>query len=663
LMDLTGPVALAAGIGVVGGGLLRGRKLSELVGSGVSLAVASVPEGLPLLATAAQLAAAQRLAERGALVRNGRSIEALGRVDAVCLDKTGTVTEGRVVLFMVCDCQQRELTGNITRSRRHVLATALRASRIDSGDEVLEPTDAALKAAADSNIIAPEFGCNGYQRRSEISYESGRGYHATLGVRRDANGRLSQVMSVKGAPEVVLPMCSVAAWSEEAEGDSFRRLDEALRAEIEQTIAQFADAGLRVLGVAERSIDVGDGQDEFDFQPASLGRLVWRGLLVFSDPVRPSARAAVRGLNDAGVRTIMITGDHPSTARAVAEELELPGSRKVLTGAELSDMDDAELDSRINSVGVFARITPAQKVRVVRALQRSGAVVAMVGDGANDAPAIRLADVGIAVGANCTAAARAAADIVLIDGSIETLVLAVVEGRAMWASVREAVSILLGGNFGEIAFTAAVGLLSGRPPLSARQLLLVNLLTDVAPAMAIALRAPSPDTLANLTQEGPEKSLGQSLDREIVERATLTAAGASAAWLTTRAMLGSHERAATVALAALVGTQLGQTLRAGYGSKTVLATGIGSAALLAAVIQTPGVSQFFGCRPLGPISWLTVATTSLGAANFPSFWQLLKEYVESREKRATQVTQVHAVLRPERSLNPPAATQPNHGVS
>ncbi len=613
LIDMTAPIALVAGAGLVGAGLVRGRRLADLVGSGVSLAIASVPEGLPLLATAAQLAAARRLSERGALVRNARSIEALGRVDTLCVDKTGTVTQGRIELSRLSDGDVEQEPASLGEACRRVLGAALRATPVAKHTrDKLDPTDAALLRAAALLELDATYGASGWEPGSELAFEAGRGYHAVLG--RSASGR---VLSVKGAPEVLLPQCT--RWRR---GDERVPLDSDAERHLSDQATELARRGLRVLAVAERVVTT---EDDIDL---SLIGLSFCGFLAFSDPVRPSAGAALDRLRRAGVQTVMITGDHPRTAEAIAAELGLGPGRRVLSGAELSLLSDDELDLQIDDVAVFARVTPSQKVRVVRALQRAGRVVAMVGDGSNDAPAIRLANVGIAIGEQSTAAARGAADVVLTDERIETLADAVVEGRAMWASVRDAVSILIGGNLGEIGFTLAAGLVDGRSPLNARQLLLVNLLTDVAPAMAIALRPPTHATLESLANEGPEASLGEPLNRDIASRAAVTAVGAGAAWLVARAT-GSRERAATVGLLALVGTQLGQTLTSGGFTRPVLVTGAASSLALAAIVQTPGVSHFFGCRPLGPVGWITAtaasAAATAGALAFPHLAQKLAQ--------------------------------------
>jgi magnesium-transporting ATPase (P-type) len=327
----------------------------------------------------------------------------------------------------------------------------------------------------------------------------------------------------------------------------------------------------------------------------------------------------------------MVTGDHPSTAQAIAIELQLSPEPRILTGAQLAALDENELLDRVEHVDVFARVSPSQKVRIVRALGKRGRTVAMVGDGANDAPAIRLAAVGVAMGQHSAEAARNAADIVIADARIETMVRAIVEGRAMWDSVRDAVSILVGGNLGEIGFTLAAGLLSGRPPLSPRQLLLVNLFTDVAPATALALRPPGKHRIEELSSLGPEASMGWRLDRDIGARALTTASGAGVAWLIS-SFLGDRRGASTTALLALVGSQLGQTLTSGDRSRDIVLTNVLSAAGLALIVQTPGLSRAFGCRPLGPLGW-AIAVGSSAAATVGSSYapELLEEILGGDE--------------------------------
>lgn len=611
LMELTAPAVAFGGAAVVGAGLLRGQSLAKMIGSAVSLAVAAVPEGLPIIATAAQLAAARRLSERGALVRNPRAIEALGRVDVVCVDKTGTVTEGRIALRMVTDGVSEEPVGDSPGAMtRAVLATALRACPDGRPDGApLHAADRALSSAAEAAAVRREEGAPGWALASELPFEPDRGFHAVLSQ--------GGVLSLKGAPEVVLPRCE--SWAHPA---GQRPLDAGARSELTRRASQLARRGLRLLAIAE-------GPFEGPLADDTVTSLTFRGFVAFADPVRPSAAAAVDGVRRAGVDVIMITGDHPSTAEAIAAELGILDGRGIVTGAELERMSDEALAAVAPHTAAFARTTPAQKVRIVRALQQAKRVVAMTGDGANDAAAIRLADVGIALGRRSTPAARGAADVVVTDDRIETLVDAIVEGRAMWTSVRDAVAILVGGNLGEMGFTILGTLLGGTAPLNARQLLLVNLLTDVAPAMAIALRPPEPTTMEALLHEGPEASLGKALDREIVQRAITTGAGATAGWVLAR-LTGTRRRASTVALASLVGTQLAQTLQTGR-SKEVLAATIGSAALLAAAIQVPSVSRALGCTPLGPVGW-SIAAGSTAAATLGSVW--LPSFVDRVRARA-----------------------------
>ncbi|MDQ6697761.1 MAG: HAD-IC family P-type ATPase [Actinomycetota bacterium] len=608
LTALTLPFAALGGIGVVASGLLRGTPLSRTLSTGVSLAVAAVPEGLPVLATLAQLSAARRLSQRGALVPNPRAIEALGRIEVLCTDKTGTLTEGRIELHTVSDGRQQQAVSDLDVDHRRIVAAARRASPAEDGErDFPHPTDKATVDGARRAGVAADVGAPGWLRQADLPFEPSRGYHATVGT-CDDGWRLS----VKGAPEVLVLRCRT--WRRD--GRSIK-LDARLRRQLERSVDQLARQGYRVLAVAERRFsgsslpDLSVGLDD-----DAATELELLGLLALADPVRPAAAAAIDGLRRAGVDVVMVTGDHPSTAEGIATELHLLDGRRVVTGAELEQLSDDELDDVLADVSVFARVTPADKVRIVAAYQRNGRPVAMTGDGANDAPAIALADAGIALGENSTAAARKAADVVITDERIETIVDAIVEGRAMWGSVRDALAILLGGNLGEIGFTVAASALTGRTPLTSRQILLVNLLTDVAPALAIAVRPPVGRSYDDLLTEGPDRSLGRSLERAIALRAVTTAAGAGAAW-TVASFTGSPSRARTVGLVALVGTQLGQTVTTGGLHPTVLAAGIGSSIVLAGIVQTPGVSQFFGCTPLDPLGWaiaLTAATAATGAA-------------------------------------------------
>jgi cation-transporting ATPase I len=602
LMRLTNasiPIALGSGAALVVSGLLRGRPLATTLGTAVSLAVAAVPEGLPLVATVGQIAAARRLAQHGALVRDPSTTEALGRVDVLCFDKTGTLTEGRVGLQRVSDGLDETPLDRLSPTTRQVLAVGLRASPAGL-DEVPHPTDRAVIAAAVDTGVKPEEGVGRWRVVDDVPFEPARGYHATLGA--TAKGLL---LCLKGAPEIILPAC--VRWQR---GGDVRRMDRKAVAMIEAEVHRLARQGYRVLAVAQRPVATAKRID-----PGLVKDLEFLGLLGLADSARPEAADAVAGLRRAGVKVIMVTGDHPTTAEAIAAELDMIDSGVVMTGPELDELDDDKLAEVLPRVSVFARVTPTHKVRIVRALQNKGHTVAMTGDGANDAPAIRLADVGIALGQRGTDAARESADLIVTDDRIETIIDAVVEGRAMWASIRDAVSVLIGGNLGEIAFALGTGLLTpGGSPLNARQLLLVNLLTDLLPSLALAVRPPARRTPEDLLHEGPEESLGRTLTRDTVVRAAATAGATTGAWLVARGT-GTQARASTVALVTLVGAQLGQTLVAGWRSPLVIGASVVSAAALGAIVQTPGVSQFFGCRPIGPVGWATgLAASGIGTA-------------------------------------------------
>ncbi|GAA3790344.1 cation-translocating P-type ATPase [Amycolatopsis tucumanensis] len=583
LTRITLPVTVGSGAALLLADLARGNGISQALGRAVGLSVAAVPEGLPFVATVAELASARRLASRGVLVRSPSTIEALGRVDLLCFDKTGTLTEGRIRVRLVSDGSITRDVGELTPAMAEILAAAVRASPWhESAESLPDATDRAVLDAAQAHG-AGTGGLGEPTWLGELPFEPSRGYHATLTATPDG-----PLLSVKGAPEAVLARC-----------DPPVSLD---------AVDRLAHQGFRVLAVAERRAG---GLDDLDDD--RVRGLTFRGLLALADPVRPTAAQAVADLRRAGVRVAMITGDHPSTAAAIAAELSLGDGTAIMTGAEVETSDDDELAARAPEITVFARVSPAQKARIVRQLNRAGRVVAMTGDGANDVPAIRLAHVGVALGATATPAAREAADLVVADDRIETIIHAIVEGRAMWVSVRDALSILLGGNLGEVGFTVGAGLVSTRDTLNARQLLLVNLLTDVLPAMAVAVRPPPGTSPGDLLSEGPEASLGAVLTHDLIARAVTTATAALAGWLAARPV-ATPRQASTTGLVALVAAQLGQTVAVRGRTPLVVAAGAGSLLALAVVVQIPGLSGFFGCSPLLPHQWALALTAATAAA-------------------------------------------------
>ncbi|MFH8370956.1 cation-translocating P-type ATPase [Streptomyces sp. NPDC018031] len=588
------PLTLTGGAAVTVLALLRGRPVREAVGGGVAVAVAAVPEGLPLVATVAQMAAARRLSRRGVLVRTPRALEALGRMDTICFDKTGTLTENRLHVSRTVTADGAAEPADTDGSRRLLRWAVLACPPPGDDTAPAHATDAAVLRAAPGED--PE-----WHRIDALPFEASRAYAGAVG--RDADDTAWLV--VKGAPEVVLPGCG------KADDDS---------GEVPEEVRALADEGLRILAVARRRLAPDEAGDALE-QPLRAMELL--GFVALADTPRAGSAPLVADLLRAGVRPVMLTGDHPHTARAIAVTLGWPEDVTAVTGEELAALDRAGRARLLADCGVIARVAPEQKLQVVEALKEAGRVVAMVGDGANDAAAIRAADVGIGIAARGSAAARNAADLVLTDDELTPLVAAVEEGRALWRSVADAIGILIGGNAGEVGFTVLGTLLSGASPLSTRQMLLVNLLTDMFPAMAVAVTPQddpepgAPDRPAALRQ-GID-ALGEPLTRKIRRRGVTTSLGAGTAWLFGTLTPGTRRRTSTMALCGLVGAQLVQTLAGRRRSPLVLTTAVGSAVALVALVQTPGVSHFFGCAPLGPVAWAGVTAAVAVAALGPAF--------------------------------------------
>jgi Ca2+-transporting ATPase len=493
--------------------LIRGDEVLEVFMLSVSLAVAAVPEGLPAVVTVALALGLQRMVKRNALVRRLPSVETLGSVTVICSDKTGTLTRNEMTVrevaagsgtFQVTGVGYVPVGEFLDRSEIRVeptqepdLLVALSIGACCNNASVVparsgadwqvtgDPTEGALIVAAMKAGIEPRD--PGHRIIYEIPFDSDRKMMSV--VVRKANDSLT--MYCKGAPEVVLDRCV----AEQADGIA-RPLSESRRMEIRNGNAEMAGRALRVLALAYRAIPPG-AADPYEEQ-----QLTFAGLVGMIDPPRSEAADAVRVCHDAGIRPIMITGDHPTTAWSIARELQIAGETdRVLTGPQLDTMDDDDLARHVDHVAVYARVAAEHKLRVVGALKRRGQVVAMTGDGVNDAPAIKEADIGIAMGVTGSDVTREAADMVLLDDNFASIVSAVEEGRAIYDNIQKVVLYLLSSNASEILLVFATALLGWPAPLLAVQLLWINLVSDGFPALALGMEPPERD----LMRRRPEK--------------------------------------------------------------------------------------------------------------------------------------------------------------
>jgi Ca2+-transporting ATPase len=489
---------------------------------GVSLAVAAVPEGLPTILTVVLALGVQRMAKRNAIVRKLSAVETLGSASVICSDKTGTLTKNEMtVRTVVSPCGRVELTGIgyapegemvlhnsgekasdpllLADVRRTLLGGALANNSVLEQKEGVwtiqgDPTEAALVVAARKIGIGPEELDQRFSRIGEVPFSSDRKLMST--VQTDAEHEDSVAVVSKGAPDVLLARCT-----HERCGDDVRPLTEDRRMEILTSVEQLAAEALRTLGVAYRRMAHERYQATPNAEMEALEKeLIFVGILGIIDPPRPEAKDAVSTAQGAGIRVIMITGDHPVTASTIAAELGIvqPGARAV-RGAELEKMDDAQLLQTVRRHSVYARVSPEHKLRIVKALRDDGHVVSMTGDGVNDAPALKMADIGVAMGITGTDVSKGAADMILTDDNFATIVAAVEEGRSIFANIRKFLRYLLSSNIGEVLtmfigviFAGVLGLVAegGEAfivPLAATQILWINLLTDAAPALAVGV--------------------------------------------------------------------------------------------------------------------------------------------------------------------------------
>src|SRR3954468_1719805 len=488
---------------------------------GVALAVAAVPEGLPPVVTAVLSIGVERMARRNAIVRHLSAIETLGSASVIASDKTGTLTRNEMTVREIVTARGRVLIGGtgyapagevrpvdggpitpgLHSELERVLAVADRANNASlhqrDGHWIVEgdPTEGALIVAARKAGLRRDHLTERFARIGEVPFSSERKLMSTLHTDADTEGRV--LLFTKGAPDVLLTRCA-----QELVGETPHPLSDTRRREILETNDALAGRALRTLAVAYRvSLD---GTLTPERLSSDIERdLVFAGLIGMIDPPRAEARAAVARARSAGIRPIMITGDHPTTAAVIARELGLASDARVVTGAELDRYSGDTLERIVAEVSVYARVNPEHKLRIVEALQRRGSVVAMTGDGVNDAPALKMADIGVAMGITGTDVAKRAADMVLADDNFATIVAAVEEGRSIFSNIRKFLRYLLSSNIGEV-LTMFFGVLCSTAigldaqggavvlPLLATQLLWINLVTDGAPALALGLDPPDP---------------------------------------------------------------------------------------------------------------------------------------------------------------------------
>jgi calcium-translocating P-type ATPase len=593
ILHIALPVAFAGGALAGLAGLVYGAPAVAQLTVGVTTALSAIPEGLPLLAGVGQAGVARRLAARRALVRRIAAVEAAGRVSVACTDKTGTLTEGRLALRMIADLDSEVALGTpLPAHLRHVLlAAALASPHPEAPVGITHPTDrAVLRAAQDEGLDEAMRAL----RLSEVPFDSARAFYAAQTRER---------LCVKGAPEKIVPRCSYLRLA-----DREVPLNAATRDALLDRAASLAQRGLRVLFVAELT---GTGN------PPNPQGLTALGYLCIQDPLRATVAGAVRRCQEAGVRVIMLTGDHPDTARAIAREagLLLYGNNEVLRAADLAELSPEALDRRLTGVAVVARAAPLDKLRIIESLRRCGEVVAMTGDGVNDAPALRLADVGVAMGVTGTEVARQAADIVLTDDDFATLVEALVEGRGFWRNMRNALALLLGGNAGELALIAGSSLLGFGTPLTAAQILIVNMVTDALPSLAVVLQRPEHRNLAGLAREGLS-ALDTGLRRDVLRRGIATGVPSLAAFLLMQG-LGGPQQAGAVAFTTVVATQLAQTLEVGRVEGTLSRPVVGavstSFAILFGTVTFPPLRNMLGLQTPSLVGWGVIGASAASA--------------------------------------------------
>jgi Ca2+-transporting ATPase len=555
-------------------GLLRGYGFLEMLKTSISLAVAAVPEGLPTVATTTLALGIRRMRRKNVLVRRLEAVEALGSVQTICLDKTGTLTRNSMSVVALhagmepftVDAARiiNGARGSENPYRKDELLRLLHMSvlcnesqvRTVSGVPVItgSPTENALIEIALSSGVNVEELRNRHPLRKIVYRSENRNYIVTVHDTGREDGR--RLIAIKGSPAEVLPICG----SYRNAGSSAELGDDE-RAAIEEENDRMSGMALRVLAVAYALLEEDETLDFLEGMESVLPRVTWLGLVGMADPIRDGVPGLIGSFHRAGIDTVMITGDQSSTAYAIGKVLNLSnnGQLEILDSSHLTGIDPELLKTLCKRVHVFSRVSPAHKLQIVRALQASGKVVAMTGDGINDSPALKASNIGIAMGKTGTDVAREVADVVIEDDRLETMILAVHEGRTIYNNIRKALHYLLSTNFSEIMVMGGAVTFGMGQPLNTMQLLWINLISDIFPGLALALDPPEPDVLSEPPRDPGLPIVGSSTMKRILFESSVISAGGLAAYGYGIARYGQGPQAGTLAFSAL---SLGQVLHA-----------------------------------------------------------------------------------------------------
>lgn len=654
-------------------GLVRGEPLELMFMTALSMAVAAVPEGLPAVATLTLAIGARDMLRRNALIRRLPAVETLGSVTVICSDKTGTLTENRMTVAIVDMAGHRidlleelgrneGLRGSDTRGwlvEHPALELLLVAGDLcndadleihDDGDQTFEaigdPTESALVVAASRfGFLKPDLEA-WLPRASEVPFDSSRKRMSTVHQvgRATPENQLTDlsawaaghpyVVFTKGALGAVLEVAS-AYWT----GEAANPLDEQVHDRIVRANDELAQRGMRVLGVAYRTLD---GLEDDATAETIERELVFLGLVGMTDPARPEAAEAVARCKTAGIRPVMITGDHPLTALTIAGELGISHEPNALVGHELESMSAAELRRVVKQVSVYARVAPKHKLRIVEAIQANGEVAAMTGDGVNDAPALKKADIGVAMGITGTDVAKEAADMVLLDDNFATIVNAVEAGRVIYDNLRKFLKYILASNAGELWVMLAAPFLGMPLPLLPLQILWINLVTDGLPGLAMAVEPAERNTMRRAPYPPGESFLARGMGWDILWiGGCLGTVSLAAGWWYWRMPGVDDAYWRTIVFTVLTLSQLGNVLALRAYRDSLLTIGLFSNRFMAvsvsltvvlqmAVIYLPALQAFFKTAPLKAIDLLIcVAVSSI------VFWAVeLQKWILRRRERA-----------------------------